>query len=577
MSRAKLPVVRAGIDWALPLGGRLGRRPGDLSQHAVEVTRSRLRLALICFAVVFAVLGGRLAQLTVLEAAPISIAASQKTKQAQRPIITDRNGVVLATHITTTTLGVDASKIGDAAAMAQQLKAALPTLNEARASRLMSGKRRYARLMKNLTPAQKQAVLELGNPALKLTPASSRVYPMGDVVSHAVGFTSSDMRGLLGLERHIDQMMEYDDVAPQYVTSLDVRVQHVVRDEVAASIEKFGAVAGGAILVDVHSGEIVSLVSLPDFDANAPTKKDQATHFNRMTFGSYELGSIFKIFTAAMALDSGLVDETEMFDAHVPFKVGRFEIKDSHPVDKPLTVDEIVMHSSNIGSALLSMRVPSDVHFGFLQKLGFTDMVELGLPELGSPRIPRWKEIERITSSYGHGIAVTPLHAVMAGAAMINGGVLYQPSLQKVGLPVGERVIAAETSRQLRRMMRATVAGGTGGNADVPGYQVLGKTGSAEKAIGGGYDKERLVASFLGAFPSSAPRYAMLVMLEEPKGLPETYGKFNAGWNAAPTFANIVRRAAPLLGVTPIIDTPSKSASFDDMTLPRESEVAYAP
>ena len=191
---------------------------------------------------------------------------------------------------------------------------------------------------------------------------------------------------------------------------------------------------------------------------------------------------------------------------------------------------------------------------------------------MAMPQIPRWKEIERITSSYGHGIAVSPLHAVMAGAAMVNGGVLYEPSLQKVGLPVGERVIAAGTSNLMRAMMRAVVANGTGGQADVPGYQVLGKTGSAEKSIVGGYDKERLVASFLGAFPSAAPRYAMLVMLDEPKGLPETYGKFNAGWNAAPTFANIVRRAAPLLGVLPINETPTEMAA-----LPPESEVAYAP
>ena len=572
MSRAKLPVVRAGLDWAVPLGGRLGRRPGDLSHHAVEATRSRLRLALICFAVVFSVLAGRLAQLTVWQAAPVWVGRTSQAVEIARPIITDRNGVVLATQITTTTLGADAAKIDDGVEMARALKAVLPGLNEARAAQRLSGKRRYVTLMKNLTPAQKQAVLAFGNPALKLTAASSRVYPMGDVASHAVGFTSSDMRGLAGLERHIDRLMEDGVAEAQYVTSLDVRVQHVVRDELMASIDKYGAVGGGAVMVDVHSGEVVSLVSLPDFDTNAPMAGGGKAHFNRITQGTYELGSIFKVFTAAMALDSGLVDDIEQFDAHIPFKVGRYEIKDTHPVDKALTVEEIVMHSSNIGSALLALRVSDEAHFGFLQKLGFVDVLPFELPAMAMPQIPRWKEIERITSSYGHGIAVSPLHAVMAGAAMVNGGVLYEPSLQKVGLPVGERVIAAETSRLMRAMMRAVVANGTGGQADVPGYQVLGKTGSAEKSIVGGYDKERLVASFLGAFPEAAPRYAMLVMLDEPKGLPETYGKFNAGWNAAPTFANIVRRAAPLLGVLPINEAPTKMA-----VLPSESEVAYAP
>ena len=572
MSRAKLPVVRAGLDWAVPLGGRLGRRPGDLSHHAVEATRSRLRLALICFALVFAVLGGRLAQLTVLQAAPIWVSQAKETDSMLRPIVTDRNGVVLATQITTTTLGADAAKIDDGAEMARALKAALPELNEARAAQLLAGKRRYVTLMKNLTPAQKQAVLAFGNPALKLTASSSRVYPMGDVASHAVGFTSSDMRGLAGLERHIDRLMEDGLAEAQFVTSLDVRVQHVVRDEVLASVKKYGAIGGGAVMVDVHSGEVISLVSLPDFDTNAPMQNGQATHFNRITQGTYELGSIFKVFTAAMALDSGLVDDVEQFDAHIPFKVGRYEIKDTHPVDKALTVDEIVIHSSNIGSALLALRISDEAHFGFLQKLGFVDTLPFELPAMAMPQIPRWKEIERITSSYGHGIAVSPLHAVMAGAAMVNGGVLYEPSLQKVGLPVGERVIAADTSNLMRRMMRAVVANGTGGQADVPGYQVLGKTGSAEKSVAGGYDKERLVASFLGAFPANAPRYAMLVMLDEPKGLPETYGKFNAGWNAAPTFANIVRRAAPLLGVVPVMQSPTEMAA-----LPAESEVAYAP
>lgn len=577
MSRAKLPVVKAGIDWAVPLGGRLGRRPGDLSYHAVEATRSRLRLALICFALVFTVLAGRLAQLTLFQTAPDLVANAETTRQMERPIITDRNGVVLATQITTTTLGADAAKIDDGGALAAALKEILPKLNAARAARLMNGKARYVTLLQNLTPAQKQAVLALGNPGLKLTAASTRVYPAGEVAGHAVGFTSSDMRGLAGLERYIDGLMQDGPVGAQFVTSLDVRVQHVIRDELMAAMQKFKTKAAGAILVDVHSGEIISLVSLPDFDANAPLQNGQAAHFNRITYGTYELGSIFKVFTAAMAIDSGLIGEAETFDTSEPLKIGRFEIKDTHPKQTPLSVDDIVIHSSNIGSAQLALRVSDEAHFGFLQKLGFVDRMRLQLPELAMPQVPRWTQIERVTSSYGHGISVTPLHAVMAGAAMVNGGVLYEPSLQKVGLPVGERVIAASTSKQLRRMMRAVVASGTGGQADVPGYQVLGKTGSAEKSMVGGYNKQALVASFLGAFPETAPRYAMLVMLDEPQGLPETHGFFNAGWNAAPTFANIVRRAAPLLGVLPYLNSETETAGRHDDDLPTESEVAYAP
>lgn len=572
---AKLPIVAAGRDWALVLGGRLGRRPGDLSHHAVETTRHRLRLALVCFVVVFSVLAGRLVQLTVLESKPFGAARGVGPAQHDRPSIVDRNGVVLASQISTVTLAADAAEVDDGIAMAARLKAALPEINETRAAKRLSGKGRYVTLKQDLTPAERQAVLALGEPALKLERATSRVYPAGDVAAHIVGFASSDQRGLLGLERTLDRLVEEEGLVGSLQTSIDLRVQHAVRDELQKAIIKFRAIAAGAVIVDVHSGEILSLVSLPDFDANAPLRDGQARHFNRMTLGVYELGSIFKVFTVAMALDSGLVAEDEMFDVAEPLKIGSYEITDSHP-DKPfLSIDDIIIHSSNIGSAKLALRLPPEVHFGFLQKFGFTDRIPLELPERADPLTPtRWTDIERATSSYGHGISVSPLHAVMAGAAMVNGGVLYEPSLRKVGLPVGQRVIAHATSVSLRRMMRAVVASGTGRQADVPGYQVLGKTGSAEKPQAGGYSSHRLVTSFLGAFPADAPRYAMLVMLDEPQGLKETYGYNLAGWNAAPTAGAIVARTAPLLGVLPRFDKPTDAAALPQ---PDRKELAYAP
>ncbi len=574
MSRAKLPVVAAGKDWALVLGGRLGRRPGDLSHHAVEITRNRLRLAVVCFVIVFGVLGARLTQLTVLESAPVSQASIAKAERHARPSIIDRNGVILATQISTVTLGADAAQIDDGAGMARRLKRVLPDLNARRAARLMSGKARYVTLKTGLTPTQRQAVLALGDPALKLTRDTSRVYPAGEVVAHAVGFTSSDMQGLAGLERYLDQLIDEGEREPLQ-TSLDIRVQHAVRDVLQQAMVKYTARAAGAIIVDAHNGEVVSLVSLPDFDANAPMAHGDAPHFNRMTLGLYELGSIFKVFTAAMVLDNGVVREDELFDTSKPLVIGRHKINDVHGKDYPLSVDEIIIHSSNIGAAQLALRTPKDVHYGFLQKLGFTDIVPFELPERADPYpLRRWTDIERATSSFGHGISVSPLHAVMAGAAMINGGVLYEPSLRKVGLPVGQRIIAAETSVSVRHMMRAVVASGTGRQANVPGYQVLGKTGSAEQPNAGGYNEDLLLTSFLGGFPSSAPRYAMLVMLDDPQGIDETYGFNLAGWNAAPAAADIVRRIAPLLGVAPRFDTPLEQASIP----PSESEeLAYAP
>lgn len=576
MSRNKLPLVPVGHDWALVLGGRLGRRPGDLSHHAVETTRKRIRVALVCFFVVFAVLGGRLVQLTVIDAKPFGVAGKRAYEKQARPTITDRHGVVLATQISTITLGADAANISDGAAMASRLKDILPRLNETRAARLMAGKARYVNLLTGLTPAQKLDVLALGNPALKLRDEGSRVYPAGEVTAHTVGFASSDMRGLSGLELYLDRLAEEEDLTDRLETSLDIRVQHAVRDVLKDKIVQFSAKAGGAIVVDAHNGEILAMVSLPDFDANAPMRNGRAPHFNRMTLGVYELGSIFKVFTAAMALDSGVVDPSELFETAESLKIGRYEIDDVHGQERPLSIEEIIVHSSNIGSAKMALRVPDEAHYEFIQRLGFADPVDVELPELATPLTPtRWTDIERATSSYGHGISVTPLHAVMAGAAMVNGGVLYPPSLRKVDLPVGERVIAAGTSSAIRAMMRSVVATGTGRKADVPGYQVLGKTGSAEKPEGGSYNQDALVTSFLGAFPAHAPRYALLVMLDEPQGTDETFGYDLAGWNAAPAAADIVRRIAPLLGVLPKFETPVEQA-----VLPRAitvgEEVAHA-
>ena len=577
MSRAKLPVVAAGRDWAAALGGRLNAAPAGLSEHAVEVTRNRLRLALVCFVLIFTGLAGRLVQLTVLENQPAWQAGAQKQQRMLRPTILDRNGIVLATQISTVTLGADVAMIDDGPEMAARLKEILPDLNQPRAARLLSGKHRYVDLKSGLTPAQKQATLAFGDPALKLTRASSRVYPTGHVMAHSVGFTSSDMRGLAGLELYLDRLMEDEGFEGVLESSLDVRVQHNVRDVLQEAMLKHQAKAVGAIVVDVHSGEIISLVSLPDFDANDPMAQGRKPHFNTITSGVYELGSIFKVFTAAMALDTGLVGEDEVFDAREPIKIGRKTFDDDHGQERVLSMDEVIIHSSNIGAVQMAMRVPADVHYEFIGKLGFLNSVPFELPESAEPLIPaRWTDIERATSSFGYSFSVSPLAAVMAGAAMVNGGVLYEPSLRKVGLPVGERIIAAETSRSVRRMMRSVVTHGTGRQANVPGYQILGKTGTAEKHTVGGYNKEALVTSFLGAFPARAPRYAMLVMFDEPQGHAETYGHSQAGWNAAPAAGEIVRRTASLLGVLPRAEVPAEQAAVKPTNRSVE-EVAYAP
>ncbi|MBL6787607.1 MAG: penicillin-binding protein 2 [PS1 clade bacterium] len=550
MKYKKLPLVTAGGDWAGVMNVHSAQFSGGVAQHGVEETRRRLRLASIMFVLVFAVLGGRLAQLTLAEDPALARAGlGNREAQVQRPAIVDRNGVVLASQIYLTTLGANASEIDNADMVVAQLSKILPDLNTTRARRLLAGDRHYVELIKGLTPAQKRTVLDLGNPGLKLRREAQRVYPSGSVASHVVGFSSTDMRGLMGLERRLDEQVQ---MSPVFETSLDIRVQHAVRESLSAAIAKFSAKGGGAIVMDVTNGEILALVSLPDFDINTPSATPLSRHFNAMTMGVYELGSIFKVMTAAMALESGEVRVDETFDTAAPLKIGRATINDVHGEKRPLTPREIVVHSSNIGSVQLALRVSDVSHYDFMEKLGLTRRLRFELPETGAPLMPvRWTDIERATTSFGHGFSVTPLHALIAGAAMVNGGVLYPPRLTRTQMPVGTRVISERTSAMLRDMMRDVVTVGTGKKANVSGYGVIGKTGSANKPARGSYDDDALITSFLGAFPYSDPRYALLVVIDEPQGIAETHNLTLAGWNAAPTAAEIVRRAAPLLGVRP--------------------------
>ena len=407
MARASTPIVRAGGDWAAVMGSRLGQRPSDLSHHAVEQTRRRLRLALISFSLVFVVLIGRLADLTTSYQVIGASTALQTSAKQERPIITDRHGVVLATQISTTTLGANTAEIEDGVAMARQLSEILPRLNERRAAQLLSRRGPYVKLQTSLTPDERRAVLNLGNTALQLKKATSRVYPNGEVASHIVGFSSSDMRGLSGIELWLDQGEEFSLLDNHFETSLDVRVQHSVRDELMRAMEKFSAKGAAAVIMDVHNGEIIASVSLPDFDANQPTASPESARFNKIIQGTYELGSVFKVFTVAMALDGGYVTREDIFDASEQMKIGPEKISDDHPQNRPLTVDEILVHSSNIGSSKIALQVPKQAHAEFLQRLGMRDRVATDFPARARPLpVSRWTDIERATTSFGHGISV---------------------------------------------------------------------------------------------------------------------------------------------------------------------------
>lgn len=580
-SASSLPLIGAGGDLVRQMRTNLDVHLDDLERHAVERTRKRLHHGVILFGALFLVLGGRLFHLTTgSDGQAVSRALHTPKQTLNRPIIFDRKGITLATHISTYTLGADARMVGDADSVTTALALIMPNLNAVRARRLLATNSHYIELKHGLTPRQYKAVLSLGNPALKMHKDEKRVYPHGSLVSHIVGFTSSDKQGLAGLELAYDR--EYlptdlgTDSGEGLHTTIDLGVQYAVRHELLAGIKKYQAIGGSAIVMDVHTGDVLAMVSLPDFDANHPTATPEKNRFNRVVQGTYELGSIFKIFTAAMVLESGAVTKEQVFQTSTPLQFGKYFIRDTHPQTRPLTVHEIIVHSSNIGSGQLAMSVGREVHKSFWARLGFLDAPLFELPETAAPQTPeRWGDVYRATMSYGHGISISPLQAVAAGAAMVNGGIYYAPRLLGGGflggdVPFGVRVISTQTSSQVQNMMRAVVTTGTARKANAKGYGVMGKTGTAEKQRSdntGGYAKEnKNITSFLGAFPAHKPAYAFLVTLDEPQPLATDYKHAEAGWNAAPVSAKIVSRIAPLLGIYP--DAPARlvqAATLNDV------------
>ena len=479
---------------------------------------------------------------------------------AARADIVDRNGVLLASNLPTHALYVEPSKIFDREEAVVALGRVFPDLDLERAASLIASGRKTALLRHNLTPEQSHAINRLGVPGLWLERQEQRFYPQGRLFAHAVGFTDVDNRGLAGVEKAVDEELRRRAEAHQgpLALSLDIRVQHVLAEALAETMNAHRAVGAAGMVMDVESGELLALVSLPSFDPKGPDRSGADALFNRATLGTYELGSTFKPFTIAMALDHGIAGIEDSFDATEPIKVSRYLIRDHHPENRWLTVPEILIHSSNIGAARLAMEVGAKRQRAFLDALGMFERMPLESPERGWPIAPRrWSDHTTMTVGFGHGLAVTPLHLIASYAALVNGGIAVTPTLLKrepgANL-VQRRVISAETSAIMRMLLYAVVAEGTGRKAAVPGYLVGGKTGTAEKAIGGSYKRDSMITNFVGVFPIDRPRYAVLTLMDEPKGTEETFGFATAGWTAAPVAGTVIGRIAPLLGIPSVIE-----------------------
>jgi len=541
---------------AVPRGATRIRMDG-VRKRALDVGRNRLLVTGVVIMLAFGTVIARLVGLMMTDVTEVQRA--EISEPGTRPVVSradivDRNGLVIATSLPISSLYADPKMVLDADEAVGKLVSVLPELDAEDLRRKLTLDRRFIWLKRGLTPEEKYEVNRLGIPGLSFRREERRIYPHGSLFAHVVGYTSTDEEGIAGLEQHFDKTLSGS--AEPLRLSIDLRLQSLMREELRRTINEFSAIGGAGVIADARTGEVLAMVSLPDFDPNVPGSSEGDASFNRATKGVYEMGSTFKLLTAAMALDSGVADITDGYDASEPIRIARFTIQDYHPENRFLTIPEIIIHSSNIGSAKMALDVGTERQQEYLRRFGMLDAAYVELPEIGAPLYPQtWREINTMTIAFGHGIAVTPLQLVTAISALVNGGVKRQPTLlarDPGDVPIGERVVTRHTSELVRGLMRVNVTQGSGKQANAHGYMVGGKTGTADKLGERGYLDDRRIASFVAAFPIQDPHYVVFAMVDEPKGIKRTFGYATGGWVAAPVVGNVVAAMGPMLGIEPV-------------------------
>ena len=495
-----------------------------------------------------------------------------------RAMITDRNGEILAISLPTAGLYANPKEMIDPADVAHKLKSVLPKLDEAQVRTRLSSGKQFVYLARQIAPREQLAINALGIPGVYFQAGERRRYPQGRVAAQVLGGVDVDSRGIAGVERFFNDRL-HDDPEPLRL-SIDVRVQAVLRDELSKSIDEFTAIGGCGIVMDVRTGEVIAMVSLPDYDANKAAQATPAERFNRAVTGMYEPGSTFKLQTAGMALDSGAAQLWSSFDAAHDIHIGRFTITDYQGKKRALELPEVLAYSSNLGAAHMAQAVGVERQRAWLGNMGMFERIGLELPETGRPIVPsaaNWGEATNLTVGFGHGIAVSPLHVVRGTAALANGGVVLRPTIlaQEPGSAPreGVRVMQQQTSDTLRKLMRLVVTDGYGKPADIPGYFVGGKTGTAEKVGGHGYKKHTNVSAFMSVFPMNAPHYAVYFMLDEPHGNKSTGGYSTAGAVSAPAAGRVIAKIAPMLGLLP--DMAEVPAITNALSIPLQPGRGY--
>jgi cell division protein FtsI (penicillin-binding protein 3) len=535
-------------------GARYGSAQERLKGDAQETARQRLVIASGLFAVMFVAIALRMGYVSLLRdgAEPTQrVAARGGSIQSERADIVDRNGAVLATSVPVMSAFVNPRLLLDSTDAARKIVSALPDLKYEDVKAKLEEDKTFVWIKRGLSPREHDRVNRLGIPGLDFQAEERRIYPQGTAAAHILGYASVDNAGLAGVERYFDQQLQSGETVQ---LAIDLRLQRLIEREIARAVEKFSAIGATAIVMDATNGEILAMASLPTYDPNSAKTITNEALFNRATLGVYEQGSTFKIFNTAMALDTGKVNLNTVFDATSPIKIDRFTINDDHAQRRPLNVAELFKFSSNIASAKMAVEMGTETQKAFFDKIGFLKPLNSQLTELAAPLYPRhWMKINTMTIAFGHGISVTPLHLATGSAAVVNGGTLYQPSLVKrtAASAPGRRIIQQKTSVTMRQLLRLNAVEGTGKNADVPGYEVGGKTGTAEKPSRGGYRQKALISGFVGAFPMNDPKFVILVSLDEPKGTKETHGYATAGWVAAPSVKVIIEGMASLYGILP--------------------------
>ena len=533
--------------------------------------RARVGFAILAFAAIYAIIGGRLVMYAIgADAHGSRRTAAQDAIATARPDIVDRNGEILATDVKAPSLFGEPRRIIDKDEAIELLTGTLPDLDVGEVRDRLTSKKGFVWLKREITPKQQQDIHRLGVPGIGFLRENKRVYPTGNEVAHLIGLVNIDNQGIAGMEKWLDNNGLADLHLAGFATdrlqrpvelSVDLRVEHALRDELLKAKEKFHAKAASGLVTNVNTGEIVAMVSVPDFDPNNPKEAHDPDRINRLTTGVYEMGSTFKAFTLAMALDTGKYDLNSMWDARGPLHFGKFTIHDDEPKGRFLSMKEVFTFSSNVGAARIALSQGVEAHKAFLRKMGQLDRLRTELPESAMPLVPKhWSDLNTITIAFGHGMAVAPLQAVMGVSALANGGLLIPPTFLKrteeEARAIGKRVIKPETSEKMRFLMRLNAEIGTARKADVKGYYIGGKTGTAEKVINGRYAKKRVLTAFTAIIPADKPRYQLLIMLDEPQPLKETYGFITSGWNAVPTAGNVISRIGPLLGIEPRFDLP---------------------